>query len=190
MSDPLLSAIEELQAKITLKEQEKELEILPLKLAVNQLCKVMDKELLYDLDGGGVSSSPVTKAPWKVDHFFNRPLATCVLEILTWQKESGLDGPASVDQIYDHMIKGGFKFEGTGDADNQKRALKISLTKNTAMFVKIGDSVFGLRTWYKMRAPRKNGKSGDATAEDQTTDLLAEPVVQEREGVPKEDAKV
>jgi hypothetical protein len=70
---------------------------------------------------------------------------------------------AAGDDIYAALVAGGFKFEGnTGTEDNQKRALKVALTKNTAQFVKIGEN-FGLRSWYKMRAPRNGRKAGEET---------------------------
>jgi hypothetical protein len=159
MNDQLDVAIAALQTEIDQKEQEI---ILPLKQAANQLCKIMGKEPLYALsDDSG--SSPKSKSPWRIDHFFNKGLSPSVNQILTWKKESGSDGPMTVDEIYEHLMAGGFKFEGTGTEENQKRALKIAMVKNTAQFAKIGENVFGLRTWYGMRAPRR--KNGEAESE-------------------------
>jgi hypothetical protein len=170
MNDQLKVAIEALQAEIEQKEREI---ILPLKQAANQLCKVMGIDPVYALsDDSG--TSPKSKTPWKIDQFFNKPLSSSAVQILAWKKESGGDGPMTVDEIYDHLIAGGFKFDGSGTADFQKRSLKIAMIKNTAQFAKISEDVFGLRTWYGMRAPRKktNGaEQGDeATADGDKAD--------------------
>lgn len=169
MNDQLKVAIEALQAEIEQKEREI---ILPLKQAANQLCKVMNIDPVYNLSEGSGVASTKPKSPWRIDHFFNKPLSPSVVTILAWNRDSGGDGPLSVDDIYAHLVNGGYKFEGgTGTEENQKRALKIALVKNTAQFAKIGENLFGLRTWYGMRAAR-NGKRSDG--EDSVADANGE----------------
>jgi hypothetical protein len=159
MSERLVAAIEEIEAQI----KSKEAEITPLKLTVNQLCQIIGEPARYQVDGMGASGQPKRNVlNWKVDQFFSRPLASCVTEYLEARETAGLDRAASVDDIYEALVKGGYKFEGvTGSEDNQKRALKISLTKNTTQFAKISENTFGLRKWYpNARTPRKNGNGG------------------------------
>jgi hypothetical protein len=169
MSDRLNAAIEELQEQIAQKEQE----LLPLKQTVNQLCKVSNRDPLYDLSDGG-SISPKSKLKWRVDQFFNESLSGSVADILAARKDAGLEGPATIDELYEALVAGGFKFEGTtGNEEHQKRALKTALTKNSNQFVKISENVFGLRIWYRMRAPR-NGKKDDVGGPE-STDPMATP---------------
>lgn len=183
MNDQLKVAIEALQAEIAQKEREI---ILPLKQAANQLCKIMGEEMAYDLSDDSGSSPKSAKPTWKIDQFFNKGLSPSVVHILTWKKESGADGPMSVDEIYDSLIAGGFKFEGGGTPDSQKRSLKINLVKNTAQFAKISENVFGLRTWYGMRAPRKKNGDDNTPEAGATVPAETQPAEVPAEGGTKE----
>jgi hypothetical protein len=160
MSDKLKIAIEELQSQIAAKEAK----IHPLRIAANHLCKVLGIEELYPV-GDSEAQRMKSVLLFRRDEFFNRPLSTCVAEYLSKRKEAGLEGPASTDEIHVSLVQGGYRFEGTsGNDENTKRALKTALTKNSAMFVKITDDVFGLRKWYGMRSGRKsqNGNGDQA----------------------------
>lgn len=179
VSNAIQIAIDELVAQISAKEAE----LSPLKIAVNTLCKQIGQAEAYSNVGGGPgpSGSPVNIS-WKTDQFHRRPLAGSVVEILETRKSRGLDGPASIDEIYEALKSGGYQFEGTsGNEENTKRAIKISLTKNTAQFSKIKEDIFGLKNWYggSSRSPRKssgsksengNGaESEEETVHDETT---------------------
>jgi hypothetical protein len=169
MSQKLLDAIEEVKTKIAAKEEE----INPLRIVVNQLCKIAGIAEEYPDVSEGVFSGGSKKTPslsWRLDQFFNRPLSTCVGEILEERKKIGLDGPATVDEIYLSLCAGGFKFEGNGSEENSKRALKISLTKNTAQFSKVKDDVFGLKKWYSARPARRSTQSNAGNQNESTDD--------------------
>lgn len=170
MSNPLQPAIDALKADIA----EAELKILPLKAAVNTLCRKLglpDEYQIDDLSGTGPREIVLS---WRLDQFVNRSLAGCVAEILGARRDAGLDGPASIDEIFDALMAGGFKFQGTSGSDeNTKRAIKIALTKNTAQFVKIRDDIFGLKKWYgasrgsSVKRSSKPSKSpSDSSGED------------------------
>lgn len=182
---PYSAAIEALKQQISDKEAALHAELFPLKTTVNQLCKLAGEPEVYVIDGPTAGSSSGKKTlKFKEDQFFNKPLASSVGTYLEARETLGMERPASIDEIYEGLISGGFKFEGaTGSEENQKRALKIALTKNTAQFVKIGEK-FGLKKWYGMRAPRKpNGGTASApeadagvkeTDSDTNTDALVE----------------
>ncbi len=193
MSNAIQIAIDELVAQISAKEAE----LAPLKIAVNTLAKQLGQQEVYSNVGGGPgglgqSGSPVTLS-WKTDQFHRRPLAGSVVEILETRKQRGLDGPASIDDIYEALKAGGYQFEGTsGNEENTKRAIKVSLTKNTAQFSKVKDDIFGLKNWYggSSRAPRKSSGSksengnGAETEEEAVQDETAgrtEPEVEPAE---------
>lgn len=177
MSDSLKIAIDELIAQIS----EKEAELTPLKIAVNTLCRQVGLPEQYILESGrsGVAAS-LPQVTWRLDQFTNRGLATSVVDILETRKSRGLDGPATIDEIFDALTAGGYKFTGTSGSDeNTKRAVKIALTKNTAQFVKIRDDIFGLKKWYPGASARKpsrsngqkvNGGDTDSGGSDETLD--------------------
>lgn len=153
--DGLLAKIEELEKPT-----------LPLKHAVNALCASSGLDPHFTELGSAVGN-PANGLSLKSDQFFNRPLASCVGEYMELRKQRGLDGPSTVEEIFSALNKGGYRFETTGE-DNTKRAIKISLSKNTAQFVKIGEDTFGLKKWYGMRAPRKSGTSDQSKTGTET----------------------
>lgn len=166
MSQALRDAIADLQKKIADIETEK---ITPLKKAINGICLALGEPEMYVDDA---ASAGVKRGfSWAKDQFFTRPLAACVTEYLEARKSNGMEGPASVEDIFQNLKAGGYRFEGvSGNEENNKRALKISLTKNTAQFVKISEDVFGLKKWYNIRTPRRtNGP--DETAPDPGEEL-------------------
>jgi hypothetical protein len=174
MSTTIISAIAEIKSKIAAKERE----ILPLRITVNELCKIAGLPEEYpgaDASGNDRTTTATTSLNWRSDQFFGRPLATCVAEYFEARKKAGMEGPATIDDIFEALQAGGFKFEGaTGSEANTKRAIKISLTKNTAQFVKVKDDLFALKKWYSMRGPRKaTGKIDDD--ESDTTLPASEP---------------
>lgn len=83
------------------------------------------------------------------DQFFGKPLATVVREYLEIRGPSdrGGLGAATVNEIYDALIAGGYKPE-TSDEVNAKRGLRIALTKNSAAFYRVPGGAYGLLEWY------------------------------------------
>lgn len=159
MSDKIKAAIEEIEAQIKAKEAEI---LMPLKVAINHLCQTIGEPARYEIDGTGASGQPKRNIlNWRNDQFFGRPLAGCVTEYFEAREAAGLERAASVDDIYEALLKGGYRFEGTSD-EYIKGAMKRSLTKNTAQFAKISENLFGLKKWYpNAKSSRKtNGTSG------------------------------
>lgn len=155
MSNAYLPAIEAIKEQIAQKEAAFLTEILPLKSTANQLCRLADIPELYATDAPSAHGNNKRGLKFREDEFFGKPLAGSVAVYFEARDQSGLERPSSIDEIYEALISGGFKFEGsTGNPENSKRALKIALTKNTAQFVKIGDK-FALKKWYNVRGPRK-----------------------------------
>ena len=120
------------------------------KKVINTICGWAGQPPLYpDLEPEAVAFS----GGFRKDQFYGQPLSTVVRQILEARKAANL-GPASVTEIHEAMIKGGYKFDTDND-DNARRSLRQSLNKNTAIFHKIPTGEYGLRSWYpKVREPR------------------------------------
>ncbi len=187
MSTAYITALEHLKEEIATKEAQLLAELLPLKTTANQLCKLAGLPEEYDL--GTASPSGGKRQPkFKEDQFFNKPLAGSVAAYLEAREELQLERPASIDEIYDALASGGYKFEGsTGNPDNSKRALKIALTKNTAQFVKIGEK-FALKKWYNIRGPRKSANDGESRPESADESGAAEPEEKKGEGTAEQSS--
>ena len=171
MSEALKVAIDELVADISAKERELD----PLKSAVNALCTKIGIPEKYTIGEDSLSgTNSASSIVWRLDQFTNRPLATCVAEIMETNKSRGLDGPASIDEIFSALTNGGYKFQGiSGSDEHTKRGIKIALTKNTAQFVKIREDIFGLKRWYGSNRPntsKKKYKSDDEPSYPQAVD--------------------
>lgn len=169
-TNALIPAIELLKAKVAAKEDEiaplrkqlteKDAEINPLREMVNQLCKEANIPPAYTVEG--TKSEEGSRLKFRPDQFFNKELSQAAVEYLTAKKvadPSGDPTPATPDEIYTALTAHGYTFTGTNE-NNNKTALKTALTRNTAQIAKINDDLYGLRTWYGMRAKYK--KSGDA----------------------------
>jgi hypothetical protein len=130
----LVKGIEELEAQLTQKKR-----------LVNELCREYGQALRYqDID----APKPSAMLGRGRDVFYGRPLATVMREFLEGRGPSakGGLGAATVNEIYEALEAGGFKFE-TKDEANAKRGLRIALSKNTTTFHKVGNA-YGLSEWY------------------------------------------
>lgn len=176
MDSPFLPAIAAIKTQLAAKEADisplrqqlaaKEAELVPLKITANELCKLAGLPLEFTIDGPSsaapAAASHASRLTIRPDQFFNKDLSEAVVEFLSARRTINGDtpSPATVDEIYTALISGGFKFNGTSDA-NKKNALKTALTRNTTQMAKIGDDLYGLRKWYGMRASRKSSGDGD-----------------------------
>jgi hypothetical protein len=125
------------------KLHEQETQVTETKKLINSLCKWAGNPLMFpDADSPPVGSL----AGFRSDQFYGQPLTGVVRDILKARKAANL-GSASVNEIYDTMTAGGYKFD-TANVENAKRVLRISLTKNSAVFHKLPNGEYGLREWY------------------------------------------
>lgn len=176
-TNALLPAIEVLKAKVAAKEDEiaplrqqlaeKDAEINPLREMVNQLCKEAGVPPVYTISKpDAVAAEAGPRLKFRPDQFFNKELSQAAVEYLMAKKSadsSGAPTPATADEIYSALTAHGYSFTGTNE-NNNKTALKTALTRNTAQIAKINDELYGLRTWYGMRAKYK--KSSDTSGGD------------------------
>jgi hypothetical protein len=140
---PVLKTIDELEA-----------ELLRKKLFVNDACLEHDLPPRFtDLNKG----SRPTISTIRRDQFHGRPMATASREYLEMRgpSDKGGLGAASVNEIYEALLQGGYKFETKNDL-NAKRGLREALSKNTITFRRVGEA-YGLLEWYP-KPPRLEKK--------------------------------
>jgi hypothetical protein len=158
MSEHIERTIQDLQVKLQTQEQD----VIETKRMINSLRGFLNQPPLFTEDQLGTKPS---LGGIRADTFYGQPLATAVRMYLEMRRATG-QGPATVADIYDALLRGGYAFQTT--ADNAKRILRISLSKNTAMFHKLPHgNVFGLLSWYPDVKPRR---SKIESAEESSTD--------------------
>src|SRR5690349_12766590 len=99
------------------------------KRMVNGLCNLIKQPPMY-ADADLIPSSGM--GPTRADEYYGQPLATAIRMILERRQLAKL-GPATVNEIYDALIAGGYKFNTTVE-EHAKRGLYSALTKNTVTF--------------------------------------------------------
>lgn len=163
MSEAMARAIEELEEKL----REPMKVVTELKQAINLLCRHAGMPERYqDANPAAAEAKPSIRS-LAVDQFYGRPLATVVGEILEMRKEAKL-GPGTVNEVYDDLIKGGFKFDSTNE-ENSKRGLRSSLAKNPK-FHKLPNGSYGLTAWYpavKAAKPKDSASNGGGDTDDE-----------------------
>jgi hypothetical protein len=166
MDDHLSSILE--QAKRKLAEQE--LAVIDTKKFINQLCQFGSLPPLYKLDDVA-SSSSAGIGTIRSDTFYGKSVTTAVREFLEMRRASSL-GAASYPEIIQALETGGFDFT-TLSADDimvAKRAVTITLAKNSSIFHKLPNGNWGLLSWYPEAREKKkqkvevNGSGVNATA--------------------------
>src|SRR4051812_5529067 len=115
------------------KLKEQEATVLETKRLMNTICKLHNEAPMFSDAEMNVSSGPSLSI--QSDQFYGQPLASGIRQILELRKGLG-QGPATVNDIYEALKEGGYKFETKND-DNARRGLRISLMKNTATFHKL-----------------------------------------------------
>jgi hypothetical protein len=171
------------QAKRKLAEQEQA--VLDSKKFINQLCQFGGTPPIYKLDEAGPSASGIGAI--QSDTFYGKVATTAVRELLEMRKASGL-GAASSSEIIEVLEAGGFDFSTLSpDEGVAKRAVTITIGKNSSIFHKLPNGKWGLLSWYPDAKDRKRQKA-DAAASNGTA-KPAEPV-SEPQPAPAPEPKV
>jgi hypothetical protein len=143
--------------------QKHEAEVSRIKRTINDLCRMAGGSPRYsDAELDPASSAGRTL---RSDEYYGQPLASAVRAILERRRAAG-QGAATVAQLYDELVSGGYEFE-TKDANNAKRGLRISLTKNP-IFHRVPNGSYGMKEWYPAVKERKtNGSTQEEGNEEQ-----------------------
>lgn len=154
------------QAKRKLAEQEQG--VIDSKKFINQLCQFGGVPPLYKLEDSGPSALGIGAI--QSDTFYGKSAITAVREFLDMRKASSL-GAASYAEIIQALVTGGFDFSTLSpDEDVAKRAVTITLGKNSSIFHKLPNGNWGLLAWYpeakeKKKKPATATPNGNAAAE-------------------------
>lgn len=163
-------AVEELERKL----EKISGEALNVKKAINQLLILNGQTARYLDTDAGITTGKMNIAP---DQFFGKGLAPAVREFLKMKGRA-----ASLNEIYDALIVGGFEFSGSPKF--HKRNLAISLNKNTLVFVHIEASdSYGLREFYPDLPKEKKARRGKQKAKQE--DLKPEEAEEQKTETPE-----
>jgi hypothetical protein len=125
------------------------------KRTVNRLCARAGRPPRYpEAENGSGAQVGIIRA----DQYYGQPLAAAVRNILEGRKLAGL-GSATVREIYETLLKGGFQFEAKDE--NAQRGLRQSLTKNSQTFHKLPNGTYGLLEWYPGAKPARPTDDAD-----------------------------
>ena len=120
------------------------------KKMLNRLAKDLGRDSVPypDVAPEGTSTSSKIKA----GQFFSKPLATAVREYLEIRREA-VEWP----EIVKALREGSFDLAKTRQGEDDAR---MTILRNTANFVLIGDNHFGLKSWYpKLKKDKETAKA-------------------------------
>jgi len=135
-------------------------EIAKLKRTANSIADLIGEGPVYtDVE----SESAGSISPARADAYYGKPLATAVREYLEFRRQA-----VPVDDVLRGLEKGGFDFDALQwNETGRNRALAMSMAKNTSVFHKLPNGMWGLMSWYP-EAQKKKGKSKAKTADKPT----------------------
>lgn len=159
MSEHIRQTIADLQKRLAEDEQK----VIDNKRLINQLSEMAGLPRPYPDSELSLNAGPSLTI--RADQFYGQPLATAIREILEMRRALN-QGPATINEIYAGLTEGGFAFD-TKNPENAKRGLRISISKNTAVFHKLpGSGRIGLREWY----PNIKAQKGQKDTSDNDTE--------------------
>lgn len=165
MTDHLKPALDQLERQ----RAEQLANVAAIEQAINVILKSAGQAERYQQRSQEASASLTSI---QADTFYGRGLSTVAREYLAMRRAANL-GPATVNEIYAALVQGGYKFDTKSD-DNARRVLRITLTKNSAIFHKLPNGSYGLMEWYpNAKAPKKG--SAEASVDVEADDDESEP---------------
>lgn len=126
-------------------------EIAKLKRTANSVADLIGEGPVYtDLETETAGLSPA-----RADAYYGKPLATAVREYLEFRRQA-----VPAEEIQRGLEKGGFDFDALEwNESTRLRALAMSMSKNTPVFHRLPNGMWGLVSWYP-EAQKKKFKVG------------------------------
>lgn len=162
MSDHVRKTIEQIVHQI----EEQERDLVANKRMVNSLCTMIKEPAIYSDEALAVGRSA---GPVRPDAYYGQPLQTALRMILE-RRHISKQGPATVNELYQALVEGGYKFQTDND-EYAKRGLYSTLTKATQTFHKLPNGSYGLLEWYpgvkEAKVSSRSAKNGGGIPETQ-----------------------
>jgi len=170
MSDHFKATIRDLQSEL----KKQEAAVIEKKKLINMLCTHAGMPPMYT--DGELQASSGPSLSIKSDQFYGQPMITALRQVLEMRKALE-QGPATINELHASLSEGNYLFE-TKDEANAKRGIRISVTKNSAIFHKLPNGKIGLLEWYpgvkapkaKKTAPEGNADNGDDAGDEDADD--------------------
>jgi hypothetical protein len=159
MSDKLTSAIETMTEQVSAKLAE----VAELKRATNTLCKVAGIDPIYpDAD----EPQPGVLMRMRPDEYYGKAFSTAARDYLKRRNQA-----VSAEDIVAGLEQGSFDFDAQGwKPEGRLRTVAASLAKNTAVFHRLPNGLFGLKEWYPDAIERKTKGKKDSDEKENGTD--------------------
>lgn len=162
MRDEFKPAIAALQGDL----KEIERKAVETKRAINRLCELAGAPPMYVVSDDGGSKPGI--ATMRNDQFYGKVLTTATREYLEMRNAANL-GPATPREIYEALVTGGFKFD-TKIENNAIAGLRQVLRKNSSIFHRLPQGVYGLLAWYpNAKAAKSEDDDEDGAAPTRAT---------------------
>lgn len=147
MDEATQKVLADIQAKIETHLEE----VAKLKKTANMVADIAGQGPIYtDVDEGSKAVGPT-----RADAYYGKPLATAVREYLEFRRQA-----VPVEDIQKGLEQGGFDFDSMGWPKGARlRALAISISKNTNVFHKLPNGMWGLNSWYPEATQKKKAKA-------------------------------
>ena len=150
MADHVLKTLEDLKKGISSLEAQ----LNEKKKMANYLSGMAGNSDIYAVQ----SNEPASVMPSNGDEYYGMPAVTAIREVLNARKSANI-GPATLGEIYDTLIAGGYHFD-TATETNARNSLRVTLSKRSATFHKIPNGKYGLVKWYeKIKVAKKSKKA-------------------------------
>ncbi len=172
MSETLDAAITELQQQVRNLDSKAR----QIKQTINLLCEQNGTKPLYaNLAEDTEKTGDGDVGRILPDTFHGKPLAKAVRMYLAMRKKSNI-GPATIEDIYDMLLEGGYDFEKEKAPAIQ--GLSISLGKSAHTFRHLPNGHYGLTVWYgdgrkQRRRPKNSAVSDESMSNGDEETLLA-----------------
>lgn len=156
MDDATQKVLSDIQAKIKTHLDE----VAKLKSAANMLADLAGQGPIY----ADIEQESKAVGPTRADAYYGKPLARAVREYLDFRQQA-----VPVEDIQRGLEQGGFDFDALGWAENGRlRALAMSISKNTTVFHRLPNGMWGLNDWYPEATQRRRVRSRSRNSERET----------------------
>jgi hypothetical protein len=147
MDEATQKVLADIQAKI---ESHLE-EVKKLKKTANMVADIGGQSAIY----ADVDEDSKAVGPTRADAYYGKALATAVREYLEFRRQA-----VPVEDIQKGLEQGGFDFDSMGwDKGGRLRYLAISIAKNTNVFHRLPNGMWGLNSWYPDATTKKKAKA-------------------------------